>query len=180
VAFDDTPCTGFVEVSKKSARGRRHNRRKRNLATGPTAATAPPAVPMAVSAPPAPTGGAIYSRIAAAPSAPPVPHMTRPGRQVRSRLVPSPPPAPVRPGPSGARVPTASPFPNTREGHITMRFDVGKQTQLPVTPEAIRICMKQTLSNLGKVSDKTPYIREAGPKLEIGCIYLTLAEHTPM
>ena len=38
--------------------------------------------------------------------------------------------------------------------------------------------MNQTLSNLGKVSDKTPYIREARSKLEIGCIYLTLAEHT--
>jgi len=27
------------------------------------------------------------------------------------------------------------------------------------------------------VSHKTPYIREARSKLEIGCIYLTLAEH---
>jgi len=59
-----------------------------------------------------------------------------------------------------------------------MRFDAGKRTQLPVTPEAIRIRMNQTLSNLGKLSDKTPYIGEARSKLEIGCIYLTLAEHT--
>jgi len=59
-----------------------------------------------------------------------------------------------------------------------MRFDAGKRTQLPVTPEGIRIRLNQSLSNLGKVSDKTPYIREARSKLEIGCIYLTLAEHT--
>jgi len=64
------------------------------------------------------------------------------------------------------------------ERHITMRFETGKRTQLPVTPEAVRIRMNQTLSNLGKVCDKTPYIREARSKLEIGCIYLTLAEHT--
>jgi len=38
--------------------------------------------------------------------------------------------------------------------------------------------LNQTLSNLGKVSDKTPYIREARSKLQIGCIYLTLVEHT--
>jgi len=38
--------------------------------------------------------------------------------------------------------------------------------------------MNQTLNNLGKVSDKIPYIREARSKLEIRCIYLTLAEHT--
>ena len=59
-----------------------------------------------------------------------------------------------------------------------MRFAAGKRTQLPVTPEAIRIRMNQTLSNMGKVADKTPYIREARSKLEIGCIYLTLADHT--
>jgi len=59
-----------------------------------------------------------------------------------------------------------------------MRFDPGKRTQLPITPEAICIRMNQTVSNLGKVSDKTPYMREAHSKLDIGCIYLTLAEHT--
>jgi len=59
-----------------------------------------------------------------------------------------------------------------------MRFDAGKWTQLPITPEAIGIRMNQTLSNLGKVSDKTPYIWEARSKLEIGCIYLTMAEHS--
>jgi len=104
--------------------------------------------------------------------------MTRPGRQVRPRLVPSPPPATVVTGPSRARVPTSSPSPNARERHITMHFDAGKRTQLPVTPEAIRIRMNQILTNLGKVCDRTPYIREARSKLEIGCIYLTLAEHT--
>ena len=87
-------------------------------------------------------------------------------------------PAVVIPGPSRTRVPTSSPSPDARERHITMRFDAGKRTQLPVTPEAIRIRMNQTSSHLGKVSDKTPYNREARSKLEIGCIYLTLAEHT--
>jgi len=67
---------------------------------------------------------------------------------------------------------------NTRECHITMRFDAGKRTQLPVMPEAIRICMKQTLRNLVMVSDKIPYVWEACFKLEIGCIYLTLAEYS--
>jgi len=56
--------------------------------------------------------------------------------------------------------------------------DAGKRTQLPITPEAIRIRMHQSLSNLGKVSGKTPYIREARSKHEIGCIYLTMAGHT--
>jgi len=120
----------------------------------------------------------MYSRVAVAPPPPAVPHMTRPGRQVRLRLVPSPPPAAVILGPSRARVPTSSASPNARERHVTMRFDAGKWTQLPVTPEAIRIRMNQTLSNLGKVSDKTPYIQVAHSKLEIGCIYLTLAEHS--
>jgi len=59
-----------------------------------------------------------------------------------------------------------------------MRFDAGKQTQLPVTHEAIRIRMNQALNNLGKVSGRTQYIREARSKLEIGSIYLTIAEHT--
>jgi len=45
-------------------------------------------------------------------------------------------------------------------------------------PEAIRIRINQTLSNLGKVSDKTPYIWEACFNLEIASIYLKLAEDT--
>ena len=143
-------------------------------ASDPAPAPVPAAVP--VSSPP--TGAAMYSRVAAAPPPPPVPFMTRPGRQVRSRLVPPSPPAVITAGPSRARVPTSSPSPNARERHITMRFDAGKRTQLPVTPEAIRIRLNQSLSNLGMVSDKTPSIREARSKLEIGCIYLTLAEHT--
>ena len=81
-------------------------------------------------------------------------------------------------GPSRARVPTSSPSPDARERHVTMRFNAGKRTWLPVTPEANRIRMNQTLSNLGKVSDKTPYIPEARSKVEIGWIYLTLAELT--
>jgi len=92
--------------------------------------------------------------------------------------VTSSPSAVVTPGPSRTRVPTSSPSPNARERHVTMRFDTGKRTQLPVTPEAIRIRMNQPLSNLGKVSGKTPYIREARSKPEIGCIFLTMAEHT--
>ena len=173
VTFDETPTDGYVKVARRSHRGKRRNR-----VAGPVnlPAPAPPAVIVPVSLPP--TGAAMYSRVAAAPPPSPVPHMTRPGRQVRSRLVPPPPPTVVSPGPSRTRVPTSSPSSNARERHITMRFDAGKRTQLPVTPEAIRIRLNQTLSNLGKVSDKTPYIREARSKLEIGCIYLTLAEHT--
>jgi len=177
VAFDESPDTGFVTVK---AGGRYANRRRRNKVAGTAAATIPAPVSVSAAIPVSspPTGAAMYSRVAAAPPPPPVPHTTRPGRQVRSRLVPPPPPAVVTPGPSRARVPTSSPSPDARERHITMRFDAGKRTQLPVTPEAIRIRMNQTLSNLGKVSDKTSYIREARSKLEIGCIYLTLAEHT--
>jgi len=180
VAFEESPDAGFVVVDRKSTRGGKagRRRRRRDPVTGLAAASAPAPVPVAVPASSPPTGAAMYSRVAAAPPPPPVPFMTRPGRQVRSRLVPPPPPAVVIPGPSRARVPTSSPSPDARERHITMRFDAGKRTQLPVTPEAIRIRMNQTLSNLGKVSDKTPYIREARSKLEIGCIYLTLAEHT--
>jgi len=177
VAFDESPDTGFVVVDRKNARGGKASRRRRRR-NPPAAASAPAPVPVAVPVLSPPTGAAMYSRIAAAPPPPPVPHMTRPGRQVRSRLVPPPAPVAGIPGPSRARAPTSSPSPDARERHITMRFDAGKRTQLPVTPEAIRIRMNQTLSNLGKVSDKTPYIREARSKLEIGCIYLTLAEHT--
>ena len=90
----------------------------------------------------------------------------------------SSPPAVVNLGPSRTRVPTSSPSPDARERHITMRFDAGRRTQLPVTPEAIRIRLNLSLSNLGKVSAKTPYIREARSKLEIACIYFILAEHT--
>jgi len=177
VALDESPDTGFVTVK---AGGRKTNRRRRHKVAGTAAATtpAPVSVPTAIPVSSPPTGAAVYSRVAAAPPPPPVPHTTRPGRQVRSRLVPPLPPAVVTPGPSRARVPTSSPSPNARERHVTMRFDAGKRTQLPVTPEAIRSRRNQTLSNLGKLSDKTPYIREARSKLEIGCIYLTLAEHT--
>jgi len=180
VAFDESTDTGFVLVDRKKTGGGRANRRRRARVTSPAAAstTAPVAVPAAVLASSPPTGAAIYSRVAAAPPPPPVPYTTRSGRPVRSRLVPPAPPAVVIPGPSRTRVPTWSPSPDARERHITMHFDAGKCTQLPVTPEAIRIHINQTLSNLGKVSGKTPYLREARSKLEIGCIYLMLAEHT--
>ena len=180
VAFDESPDTGFVMVDRRNARGGKasRRRRRRNPVAGPAAASAPAPVPIVVPVSSPPNGAAMYSRIAAAPPPPPVPYTTRPGRQVRSRLVPPPAPEVVVPGPSRARVPTSSPSSNARERHITMRFNAGKRTQLPVTPEAVRIRMNQTLSNLGKVCDKTPYIREARSKLEIGCIYLTLAEHT--
>jgi len=170
VTFDESPDTGFVVVGES----RRGYKRKTRLAAIATPAPVPAAVP--VSSPS--TGAAMYSRVAAASPPPPVPYTTRPGCQVRSGLVTPPSPAVVIPGPSCTRVPTSSPCPDARERHITMRFDAGKQTQLPVTPAAICIRMNQTLSNHGKVSDKTPYIREACSKLEIGCIYLTLAEHT--
>jgi len=177
VAFDVAPDAEFVGVSRKKRGGRKANKWRGTRDTIPST-PAPAPVPIAVTVSSPPTGAAMYSRVAAAPPPPPVPHATRPGHQVRSRLVTSSPPAIVTPGPSRARVPTSSPSPNARERHITMRFDAGKRTQLPVTPEAIRIRLNQSLSNLGKVSNKTPYIREARSKLEIGCIYLTLAEHT--
>jgi len=177
VAFDELPDTGFVVVGRKNARGGRTNRRGKNPVADPTAASTSAPVPAAVPVSSPPTGAAMYSRVAAAPPPPPVPYTTRPGRQVRSRLVTSAPPAVVNAGPSRVRVHTSSPSPDAGERHITMRFDAGKWTPLPITPEAIRIRMNQTLSNLGKVSDKTPYIREARSNLEIGCIYLTLAEH---
>jgi len=176
--FGEAPDAGFVEVVGRRTRGSRPYRRKNGRASNLAALSAPAPVPVVVPVSSPPTGAAMYSRVAAAPPPPPVPHTTRPGRQVRSRLVTPPAPAVVVPGPSRARVPTSSPSPQARERHITMRFDAGRRTQLPVTPEAIRIRLNQILSNLGKVSDKTPYIREARSKLEIGCIYLTLAEHT--
>jgi len=180
VTFDESPDAGFVEVGKRRGRRRKSNRGSGTPVAGTASATthAPAPVPVAVAVSFPPTGAAMYSRVAAAPPPPPVPYTTRPGRQVRSRLVTPLAPAVGVPGPSRARVPTSSPSPNARERHITMRFDTGKRTQLPVNPEAIRIRLNQTLSNLGKVSGKTPYIREARSKLEIGCIYLTLAEHT--
>ena len=180
VAFDESPDTDYVVVDRKDSRGRRANRRRRNKVAGPAAAAypAPVPVPAAVPASSLPTGAAMYGRVAAAPPPPPVPYTTRPGRQVRSRMVASSPAAVVNPGPSRTRVPTSSPSPDAHERQVTMGFDAGKQTQLLVTPKAIRIRMNQTLSNLGKVSDKTPYIREARSKLEIGCIYLKPAEHT--
>ena len=180
VAFEESHDTGFVVVDRKNICGRKANRRRKDRVTGPAAVTTLAPVPIAVPVSVAPTGAAMYSRVAAAPPPLPVPYTTRPGRQVRSKLVACSPPAVVAPGPFRARVPTSSPSPDSRERHITMRFDAGKRTQLPVTPEAIRICMNQTLSNLEtrKVSEKTPFIREARSELEIGCIYLTLAEHT--
>jgi len=145
VAFDVTPDTSFVEVRKSGARGRKANRRRRDCVAGPFAMSAPTPVPVAVPVLSPPTGAAMYSRVATAPPPPPVPYTTRPGRPVRSRLVTCSPTTIVNPGPSRPRVPTSSPFPNSWERHITMSFDAGKRTQLPIIPEAIRICMNQTL-----------------------------------
>jgi len=178
VAFNEIPDAGFVEVRRKGYRGCKANRGRKDRVAAPFAAAIPVPVPVAIAVSSPPTGAAMYSHVAAAPPPPPVPYTTRPGRQVRARLVTPPSPAVVIPGPSRERVSTSCPSPNARQHHITMRFDAGKLTQLPVTPEAIRIRMNQTLSNLGKVSDKTPYIREARCKLETGYIYLTLAEYT--
>ena len=168
VAIDETPGAGFVEDGRKDTRGRKANRKRRNPAISQTGTAAPPPVPVGVQAPTPLTGVARYGWVTAAPPPSPVPHITRPGSQVRSRLVPSLPPAPVRPGPSGARVPTASPSPNACKRHITMRFDAGTRTHLPVTPEAIRIRMNQSLSNLGKVSDKTRIFGKPDPSLKLG------------
>jgi len=178
VAFDESHGEEFVKVIKKGARGHKANTRMKNRVAGQASAVAPAPSPVVIPVSSPPTGAAMYRRVAATPPPPPVPYTTRPGRQVWSRLVSPPTPSPPIPGPSRMRVPTSSPSPTARERHITMRFDAGEQTQLPVTLEAIPIPMNQTLSNLGKVSEKTPYIREACSKLEIGCIYLTLAEHT--
>jgi len=179
VSFDESSVTGFVEVGKKRTCGRKANKVKTGGAANPTVDAAVPApAPLTLPVSSAASSAAMYSRVATAPPPPPVPPMARPGCQVWSRLVPSTPTAAIIPGPSRVRVLMSSPSPNALERHATMGFDAGKQTQLPVTPEAIRICINQTLSNLGKVSDKTLYIREASSKLEIGCIDLTLAEHT--
>jgi len=177
VVFHESTDPGFVVVGTG---GRKANRRRRNKVAAPAAAKRPTPVSVPVTVPVSspPTRVAMYSHVAAAPPPPPMPYTTRPGRQVQSRLLTPSPPAVVNPSPSHARVPTSSPSSNARERHITMRFDAGKRTQLPVTPEAISIRMNQTLSNLGKVSDRTPYIPEAHSKLEIGCIYWTLAEYT--
>jgi len=178
VALEESPNTGFVVVDRKGTRGRKANRRRKTPVTVPAAVAIPAPVPVAVPVSVALTGAAMYSRVAVAPPPPPVPYTTRPGHHVRSRLVTSSPSAVVTSGPSRTRVPTSSPALNARERHVTMRFDAGKRTELPVTREAICIRMNQALSNLGKVSGKTPYIREARSKLEIGCIFLTMAEHT--
>jgi len=112
VAFEESADTGFVVVDRKNARGGRANRRRKDRVTNPVATSTPASAPAAVPISSPPTGAAMYSRVVAAPPPPPVPHMTRPGRQVRSRLVASSPPVNVAPGPSRARVPTSSPSPN--------------------------------------------------------------------
>jgi len=87
VAFDESPDAGYVEVGKKKLRSRKANRLRRDLATGSTTATAPDPVPVTVPESSPPTSMAMYSLVVAAPLPPPVPHMTRPGWQVQSRLV---------------------------------------------------------------------------------------------
>jgi len=141
VSFDESSTTGFVEVKKKRAAGCKARRDRKRETADPVTAAAPASVPQVVLTSSPPTGAAMYSRVAVAPPPPPVPFATTPGRpgQARSRLIPFPPPAAVVPGPSRARIPTSSPFPNARERHITMRFDAGQRAQPPVTPEGIRI-----------------------------------------
>jgi len=107
VTYEASPDTGFVVVGKKNARGGRANRPKNRSVASPAAASTSAPVPAAVPVSSPPTGTAMDSRVAAAPPPPPVPYTTRPGRQVRSRLVVSAPPAVVNPGPSRARVPTS-------------------------------------------------------------------------
>ena len=171
VAFEDSPDAGFVVVDRNGVDGRKAYRRDRHRVAGPAVTSAPALVPAPVSAAvpvvSPPTGAAMYSRVAAAPPPPPVPYTTRPGHQVRSRLVTPSPPAVVTPGPSRARVPSFSPSPDGRERHITMRFDAGKRTQLPITLEAIRIGMNQTLSHFVKVSDKTRIFGKPDPSLRL-------------
>jgi len=169
VAFDVSPDTGFAVVDRKDARGRKANRRRRVRFTSPATASAPaPApVPTVVPVSSPTTGAAMYSGVAAGPPPPPVPHMTRPGRQVWWRYVSSSPPAVVNPGPSHVWVPTSSHSPNARERHVTMCFDAGKRTQLPITLEAIRIRKNQTLSNRGKGSGKTRISGKPNPSLRL-------------
>ena len=168
VAFDETPEAAFVEDRRRCARGGKANRRRGDWVASPAVPSAPAPVPFVVPVSSPPTEAAMHSRLAAAPPPPPIPYTTRPGHQVRSRLVTSSPPAVVTPGPSCARVPTCSPSSDARERHITTRFDTGKRTQLPITPEAIRIWMNQTVSNLGKVSDKTRTFGKPAPSLKLG------------
>jgi len=112
VAIDESTDAGFVVVDRTNAHGRKVNRRRRTRVTSRAVASSLVAIPAAVPVPSPPTGAAMDSRVAAAPPPPPVPHMTRPGRQVRSRLVTLSPPAVVNPGPSRARVPMSSPSPD--------------------------------------------------------------------
>jgi len=157
VSFDESSLSGFDEVGRKPARSHRANRKRKEQVAGPPAAKAPAPTPIAIPVPSLPMGAAMHSLVVAAPPPPPVPHTTMPGAgQVRSQLVPSPPPTLVTPGASRARVPTSSPALYARERHITMCFDAGRWTQLPITPEAICICMNQTLTNLGRLSDRVP------------------------
>ena len=173
VSFEESLPSRFVEVKRKRNH-RRRSRRPENANPVPDALAAPVAPspsPLTASTPL--TGAAMYSRVATASPLPPVPHASRPSGQVRTRLVKVSPQVAALP-----RVSSASPRPNARVRHITMRFATGKRTQLPVTPDTIRIRINQSLSNMDKVANKTPYIREACSKLEIRCIYLTLADHT--
>ncbi|PUU75411.1 hypothetical protein B9Z19DRAFT_1067443 [Tuber borchii] len=132
------------------------------------------------------TGAAMYSRVVAAPPPLPIPISTRPctplgwtGRASGEGNVGVPLPrfdafSPTR----NKRITTSSPSPSAREGHITMHFVEGKRTQLPVTPEEIRIRLNQSLSNQRKVAGASPYFQEVRARLEIVCIFLTLAIHT--
>jgi len=87
VAFDESPDAGFVEVGKKKFSSRKANRLRRDQATRPTTATGPDPVLVTVPELSPRTSAAMYSLLVAAPPPPPVPHMTRPGLQVQSRLV---------------------------------------------------------------------------------------------
>jgi len=170
----------FTEVSLK-----KKNRRRRGKNSSPKAVVvdADSTTPVESSAPTALapdetviTGAAMYSQVLAGP--PPIPRNTPPG-MTRVAAVSTPPQrTQATTPPRSMRVPTATPTPNTRERHVTMRFAAGKNVQLPVTLETIRIRLDQALSNMGKVGGSTPYFREARPRLNIGCIFLTLAEHT--
>jgi len=167
-----------VDGGKKKNRRRRGNKlsEKEVMTNGDRVTTTDTA---SVSTPPnqcSVTGAAMYSQVLSGP--PPVPRNTRPTTQGSAISSAKNTASQSNSPPRLMRIPTSTPTPNARERHITIRFAAGKNVQLPLTPEAIRIRLNQTLSNLGKVGGNTPYFREARPRLNIGCIFLTLAEYT--
>ena len=111
---------------------------------------------------------ALYLTIASKAPPPQVNRQTRP--RTMTPMVPVLLAPVMNPGErrSPPTIPELIPTPNSRERHVTMRFAAGKKTQLPITPEAIRVRLNQSLSNQGKVARTTSYFKEARARLRLG------------